>query len=366
MMMKLPLITSLYIVRIFSFWSGALIGIFYSLILLFEFIELIRRASTKTGVGVSLVFKMAFLKTPFIIQKIIPLLILYATVLTFKRLHKYYELIIIRTSGLSIAQILLPILSAVFLFSCFDLVVFNPLSAALKKQFDRLELRHLKQKSSQLTLSDTGLWLKQQEESGYTIIRAERIDLQSKNLSGVSFFMFDTPDVFKEQISAKTAFIKSGYWELISASQKLSHENPVFHPKILFKTDFTLEGIEDHFTPPETLSFWELPTFIKILERAGFSGISHRFYWESLLAKPFFMLGMVLLAACFSFHWEREQSWGWAISKTTLAGFSLYILNDVMRALALSMAIPIGVALWVPAISIILISISFLLHVENG
>ncbi|HQS84375.1 MAG: hypothetical protein B7Y25_05495 [Alphaproteobacteria bacterium 16-39-46] len=366
MMIKIPLIISLYIARIFSLWTGALFGIFYSLILFFEFIELIRRSSTKADVGLLLIFKMSLLKTPFIIQKIIPLIILFATVLTFKRLHKNFELIIMRTSGISIAQILIPILSTVFLFSCFDLIVFNPLSAGLKKHFERLELHHLKQKSSQLTLSDTGLWLKQQEENGYTIIRAERIDLKSKNLSGVSLFIFNNPDIFKEQLSAKTALIKSGHWELISVLVKPSHESPISLPKTLFKTDFTLEGIEDHFTPPETLSFWELPSFIKILERAGFSGTSHRFYWESLLVKPFFMLGMVLLAACFSFHWGRAQSWGWAIFKTTFAGFSIYILNDVMRALALSMTIPIGLALWIPAISVIMISISFLLHVENG
>ena len=78
------------------------------------------------------------------------------------------------------------------------------------------------------------------------------------------------------------------------------------------------------------------------------------------------MWGMVLLAACFSFHWARVESWGWAIFKTTFVGFSIYILNDVMRALALSMTIPIGLALWIPAISVILIGISFLLHVENG
>lgn len=365
-MIKIPFILSLYLVRIFSIWTGAIAGIFSCLILFFELVELMRRSSTKTTVTMGHLIKMAFLKSPFIIQQLFPLIILFATVLTFKRLHKNFELIVMRTSGVSIAQVLIPLVSTVFLFSCIDLFIVNPLSASFKKHFELMELKHLKQKSSQLMLSDTGLWLRQQEEEGYAIIRAEHVDLQSENFLNVSIFSFDNPDVFREKLSAKKALIKSGFWELLSVSKQEAHESATFVPKAFFRTNFTLEGIEDHFTPPETLSFWELPSFIKILEQAGFSGTLHRFYWQSLLVRPFLMMGMVLLAACFCFYWDRVHSWGWIIFKTTSAGFILYISNDIMRALALSMTIPISLALWVPIVSAISISIAFLLHVENG
>src|SRR3546814_2082005 len=98
--------------------------------------------------------------------------------------------------------------------------------------------------------------------------------------------LFGANDEFVERFDARTAKLGNGYWELRDVTVTSTTGRPEQRRAIRIPTRLTIQNITDSFASPETMSFWELPGFIRILENAGFSAVKHRLYWHALLASP--------------------------------------------------------------------------------
>ena len=131
-------------------------------------------------------------------------------------------------------------------------------------------------------------------------------------------------------------------------------------------TDWTPNKIQDSFSPPETLSFWRLPGFISILEKAGFAATRHKVHWYSLLAMPVMLAAMVLIAATFSLRMARRGGVAMLIGSGVMFSFFIFFLSDVVVALGYSDTIPPLLAALTPAAVTTLIGASILLHIEDG
>jgi len=114
------------------------------------------------------------------------------------------------------------------------------------------------------------------------------------------------------------------------------------------------------------MSFWHLPSFINMLEQAGFSAIRHKLYWNSLLAQPFLLGGSVLIAALFSLRPPRRGKTGLLVVGGVLAGFLLHFFTDIVMALGSAGTLPVWLAAWAPALVVTLIGSAMLLHLEDG
>ena len=56
------------------------------------------------------------------------------------------------------------------------MTVFNPIASVMQARFEKLENRVLRGSGDQLTLSRSGLWLRQSDEEGnHSIIHAEKL-----------------------------------------------------------------------------------------------------------------------------------------------------------------------------------------------
>jgi lipopolysaccharide export system permease protein len=131
-------------------------------------------------------------------------------------------------------------------------------------------------------------------------------------------------------------------------------------------TQLTSRKIEDSFASPETMSFWDLPGFITLLEQSGFPAQRHRLHYNVLLARPFLLSAMVLVAASFSLRMQRRGGVTGMIIGGVISGFSLYVLSDIVFALGLSAKIPVTLAAWVPTGVSLIFGASMLLHLEDG
>ena len=185
-------------------------------------------------------------------------------------------------------------------------------------------------------------------------------------LSDVIIFLFEGDDHFIGRIDAENARLRDGYWDIRNAWISSPNKRPYHVTTHRMDTDLTLNKILDSFASPETMSFWQLPSFIKILEKAGFTGHRHKLYWHSLLASPMLMAAMVLVAAIFALRASSRAGAAWAISGAVLCGFLLYFMSDLVYALGLSASIPALLAAWTPAGVSTLLGLSALFHIEDG
>lgn len=335
-------------------------------ILIADTIELLRRASgpNKTAT-LETVLQMASLHIPFMAQKALPFVVLVGGILTFARMTRSHELVVARAAGVSVWQFILPVLVIAALLGGLFMTVINPLASATTSRYEQLDTTHLRGNSSLLALSQSGIWLRQGDSDGQSVVHAERIDQETLTLHNTIIFLYAQEDQFVGRIDAAEARLENGYWNLKDALFTAPDEPACLRPSARMPTNLTLERIQNSFSPPETLSFWALPGFIDVLEEAGFSSTKHRLHWHSLLAVPLLLCAMVLIAATFSLRFTRRGTWVLVVAGL-LNGFLFYFVSDLVLALGLSGKLPPVLAAWTPAAIFTLLGVAGLFHLEDG
>ena len=335
-------------------------------ILIADTIELLRRASgpNKTAT-LETVFQMASLHIPFMAQKALPFVVLVGGIVTFAKMTRSRELVVARAAGVSVWQFILPVLVIAALLGGLSTAVVNPLASATTARFEQMDATHLRGQSSFLALSKSGIWLRQGDADGQSVVHAARIDQETTTLYDTIIFLYAQEDHFVGRIDAAEARLEDGYWNLRDALFSAPDEPARHRANARVPTDLTLERIQNSFSPPETLSFWALPRFIEVLEGSGFSSVKHRLHWHSLLAGPLLLCAMVLIAATFSLRFTRRGTWVLVLGGL-LTGFLFYFISDLILALGLSGKLPPVLAAWTPAGVFILVGVAGLFHLEDG
>jgi len=366
--MRVSATLSVYIGRQF-FWSFlGLLLVILLIVLLFDTVELLRRAHGQSGVSFAQLLEMAFLKLPYMGQQMFPFAALFGGMLTFWRLARHHELVVTRAAGISAWQFLLPVIGVGFLLGVLMTVALNPLASASLSQYERREALMLKGNHNLLALGASGIWLRQANADGQAVIRASRILTAGNDITlyDLTVFRYRGSDEFYQRIDAELAELEDGFWRVQNAHVQ-EPENPAqFDETVWLETDLTLASIQDSFAPPETMSFWSLPGFIQKLEDSGFSAVRHRLHLHSLLAAPLLMCAMVLIAATFTLRTSRRGGATYVVTGGVLTGFVLYFFSDIVFALGQSDSIPVVLAAWTPSGVATLLGLAMLLHLEDG
>lgn len=336
------------------------------IIFLAEILELIRRASSQPDVTFQLVLQMTVLKFPHTLQKLIPFAALLGGMFVFWRLNRSSELVVARASGVSVWQICVPAVVIAGSIGVFFITVINPLGSTMLLRFEQMENDYFKGKATQLAISRSGMWLRQANDKTQSVIHAVRMTSEDMTLRDVTVYLFDDKNQFVQRLDASDAHLAAGTWELknvlVTTPGKLSKQEAAYS----LPTNWTAAKIKDSFSPPETLSFWHLPGFIELLDKAGFTATRHRVYWYSLLAIPIMMIAMVLIAASFSLRLARRGGVAILAGSGILFSFFILFVSDVVHALGLANTIPALLAAWTPTWVTLLIGLSILLFIEEG
>ncbi|MEM6812324.1 MAG: LPS export ABC transporter permease LptG [Pseudomonadota bacterium] len=336
------------------------------IIYIFDSIELLRRAADRNDIGLSQALLLSFFKLPEVGQKIFTFSILFSSMITFWQLSKKHELVIMRSAGLSAWQFLIPIIFAAFLIGVFKITVINPVSVMLLKNYDILEARYFDKRDTPITLSDQGLWLKQETDNNSAVVHAKKLNVQDWSIELATVFIFDNQNDFQKRIDSPIGYLRNGVWEFRDVIENspgfLSERSQVF----ILETPITREQLEENFSSPETVSFWDFPQVIEQLDATGFRSSSLKIYYQVLLSQPLLFISMVLLAACVSIKPARMQNSFLLVIIGIGMGFAVFFSSNFLQALGASEQIPLFIAAWFPAIISFLLGIGFLMNYEDG
>lgn len=365
--MRLSPTLSFYLGRQFGLWLVGVLAIVMSIALLFDVVEMMRRASGHDDVPFTALVYMSLFKLPHLVYLTLPFLTLFAAMITFWRLARANEAVVARAAGISAWQFIFPAVAITALVGILQVTVINPMSAAMLSHYEKLEAEYLKRSDSLLSVSRNGLWLRQNEGNGaHTIIHASGVAQDAMELRNVIVLRFSDQSQFVDRVDASTIILQDGYWLIPSGWRSKPNVSPEPVRNETIKTDLTETRILDSFAPPATMSFWDLPEFINVLENAGFSGHRHRLHYHALLALPLLLGSMILVAASFTLRINRRTGTGLALMSGLFASFLLYFITDIVHALGLSATIPVPLAAWTPAGVAMLTGLTMLFHLEDG
>lgn len=364
--MRLSWTLSRYIAQQFIASVGMVFLAVISLVYLVDLVEGMRKYGGRESVEFSIIVTMSFLKLPGLAEQVLPFTVLFGGMWTFTRLTRSHELVVARAAGVSVWQFLTPPLAIGLIAGLVLVTLFNPMAAAMNQQFERLHVRHTSGGTSQLSISRTGLWLREGTEAGQLVIHALKVSDQGVRLDDVIIFEYDPDDRLIGRIDAKSAALTVGFWEIRHAWASPVGQPPVYREQIKLATNLLIEDVEENFAAPNTMSFWELPRFIQIAESAGFSATRHRLHWHTILSTPLLIFAMILIAATFSLRFSRLGGIGQLVAAGVLTGFALYFISDLAEALGLSGNLPVALAAWAPTGVATLLGTTMLFHLEDG
>ncbi len=358
---------SAYIARHFFLWFCGVYGAMTVVTFLADYIELIRRGGAKVQATLGLLFEMAALQSPQTAQEVLPFAVLFGTMLAFWRLTRHNELVIVRTAGISVWQFLMPAVLVALLIGIVAVTIFNPIASVAAAAYEKLDARILGGGSDHTLLSNAGFWLRQSDGAGnQIIIHGGKFASPDLVLDNVSIFFFDDRTKFTSRIDARTARLETGNW-LIEDGVRWRPDKPLESlARWRLPTRLTPRKIEQSFASPETMSFWDLPGFIELLKRSGFPAQRHRLQYDVLLARPFLICSMVLVAAIFSLRMQRRGGTTIMIVGGVASGFVLFVVSNIVFALGISATVPVALAAWTPTAVSLIFGASILLHLEDG
>jgi lipopolysaccharide export system permease protein len=362
---------SFYIARRFLMTLGIVFGVFFGIMLLIDTIDQLRRLSG-SGAGMMEALHLAALNVPESLYRILPLIVILAAVALFMALARSSELVVVRAAGRSGLRFLIaPVLTAL-ICGLLAVAVLNPLVAATGKLYDSAQASIARSGQSILSVSSSGLWLRQGDGTGQTVIQAARSNQDGTQLFGVTFLLFDATGLPSARVEAAVATLEPGEWRLEGAKRwDLAEANPEQTASLLpegstLPSDLTREGIRDSFGAPSAIPFWSLPAYIDSLEKAGFSARSHEVWFQMELAQPLLLAAMVLVAAGFTMRHARFGKTGTLVLLAILAGFAIFFLRNFAQVLGENGQIPIALAAWTPPVAATMMALGLLLHLEDG
>jgi lipopolysaccharide export system permease protein len=340
-------------------------GIFV-LVGLLDYIELMRRANDLPAASAILVAKTSFYRVPQIAERVLPFCVLIGGMSCYLNLSRRLELVVARAAGMSAWQFISPALIVAFALGILATTIYNPISAILQERSKRYEAELFGQNPSALRGNGGTFWVAQNSADGQAIISAKSSTDQGVGLNGVSVFTFDRAGHFKQRIEARAAELEPGAWRLLDARIYELSVLPVDQAEYLLKTSLTAEQVRESFATPETVPFWELPTYISIAEHAGLGAAGYRLQFQKLLARPFLLSAMVFLAAAVSLRFFRFGGVQKMVLSGMAAGFLLYVLSKVTEDLSKAELMHPVAAAWLPVLVGGLTGLVALLYLEDG
>ena len=345
--------------------------IFLAFLTLINLVEQMRRFDSN-DVSFSDIVILTLLNAPGAIYQILPLVMILSAVSLFLTLARTSELVVTRSAGRSALVTLASPICVAAVIGITTVTLFNPIVASTTRQYITLEQEYKSQKKNAVSISRDGLWLRQGDEYGQTVIHALSTSDDMRTLFDARFLQYNTDGQLKARIIADEAHLTNNGWQLIRAKQWSlgTPGNPEETSKeivaLTLSTTLTIDNIRDSFSEPAAISIWEMNAYIEGLEEAGFSTRRHKVWQQMEFARPLFLMAMVLVGASFTMRHTRFGKTGVAVLAAIMMGFGLYYVRNFAQILGENGQLPTMIAAWTPPIASILLALGLLLHMEDG
>lgn len=346
---------------------GAAISVFFGvfvLVVLVDYVEMTRRAADLANASPLLVAKISLYRVPQVTERILPFAVLVGAMACYLNLSRRLELVVARSAGISAWQFIAPALAVAIGLGILATAIYNPISAILREQSKRLEAELFGERAG--GGQTAGFWARQRSADGLSIINATSSRRQGSELDGVTVFTFDPNGRFQERIESRGATLEVGHWRLVDARVYSSAAPMRQHASYLLPTNLTPAQVRESFATPDTLSFWQLPEYIELAEQAGLMAAGYRLQYQILIAKPFLLTAMVLLASSVSLRFFRMGGVTRMILSGIIAGFMLYVISKVTEDLSKAELMHPVAAAWLPVLVGGLTGFVALLFQEDG
>ena len=346
------------------------IGVFASifmLLVLVDYIEMVRKTSGLASASAIMVAETSLFRVPQLLEKMMPFCILIGAMTCYLALSRRLELVVARAAGVSAWQFISPALASAIVLGVLATVAYNPMSANLRELSKRMEAQLFGSAPGGGIQDASGFWINQinrrrpdhhqrraQRAAGRAADRTDRVRVRHTTTSSRS-----------ESRRGKRRWRKATGCSNRCGDTRSTPRRST-RTRFTLPTSLTAAQVRNSFSTPETVSFWQLPSYIRSSESSGFATAGYRLQYHKLIAQPFLLAAMVMVAASVSLRFFRFGGVQKMVLSGVGAGFLLYVLSKVTEDLSKAELMHPIAAAWLPVCVGGLTGFLALLYQEDG
>lgn len=355
-----------YVAKRFLFTILGAFVVCACLIFMIDMVELLRMSRRATDLSGKTLLWIGLLRLPAFSEILLSFAVLVGSIGALLSLNRKSELTVMRSAGMSAWQFLRPGLTVTLVLGILAVTLFNPLAATARSEAEQLTAEVFGREAGLLAASGEGSWLRQDGADGQSVINARATSNQGLSLAGVIAFQFDPQGRFVERIDAERAVLQDGYWELHRTIVSRPLREPEYFDTYSLSTHLNRERVGDALGSEIAVSFWQLPDLIQASEKAGLSASKYRMQHALLISRPGLLIAMVVLAATVSLRSFRSGGIQTMVLMGMIGGIGFFLLAEISRQVGAAGLLSPALAVWVPIALALLVSLTVLLHQEDG
>jgi lipopolysaccharide export system permease protein len=334
-----------------------------ALLALFAFFDLIQELESlgKGAYGLGQILMFVLLSVPGHVYEVVPVAVLIGTMYALAQFGRNSELVVLRTSGISMAQMARPLLLVGGIFAAVTFIGGELVAPISEKSAQKMRIMATDSVVAQDFRS--GMWVK----DGNSFINIEDV-LPDAGLLNVHIYEFD-PDFRLRVISnARTAHYNGKHWELREVMQTSFADRSIrsqFFDKASWNSVIQPELLNVLLVVPEKMSAWNLYSYIQHLSENRQKTTRHQIALWSKMTYPIACIVMVVLALPFGFLQQRAGGISAKISIGIMLGISYQVLNRVFVHLGLLNDWPPPVSATIPTLLFLAGGVGMLLWNER-
>jgi len=318
---------------------------FVGIYLVIDLIEKIPRF-LRSGAVAGDILQYFIWKIPEMVSRTATFSILMATLLTLGVLSRDSEIIALRSCGISLLKISLPMLTLGFAASILLLInaeLVLPYSYARTEVIEQVKI---KKKGDRVSFKRNNIWFR----SNSMILQARLFEPLTQTLSGVVVWSVDGSMNPVSRIDADTAQYREGRWLLNSTTmrsfQTAAGYAPQFAQTLPLDLNLKVEDLRVLDKDADNMSIRTLHEYAENLRRGGYQAFRYLTLMHTKIASPFAALIMVLLGIPFALKNSRSGGIAMGIGASIGIGFAYFVVNAVLLSYGRSGVLTPLVAAW--------------------
>ena len=308
-------------------------------------------------------FLLVLLNIPSLIYELFPFIVLLSVQLLMIKIIDNGELITFKNNGLSNFNIIKIISSSSFILGLLVIILLYNFSAILKFQYLDIKKNYTKDDKYLASITENGLWIKDEIDNKINFINAKTIGLNS--LNDVEIMQLDNNFNHLSSIKASRVFIKNNLWE-INEGIIIKDDNSVEQLKnYQFNSHFNYEKINSLYANLSSITMWGLYDLKTDYNLVNYSTTEIEYHLQKILSYPIFLTIMSILSIVIMMNIKFQKSKIIFIIFGVLLSASIYYVNYFFGIIGKNERLPLLVALWTPQIILMIISIIGLIRINE-
>jgi len=342
-----------YIVKNFLLMILNVSSVFLGLIIIMSVFEEISFFS-KIDVSIYFPILLVILNSLSVLYEIFPFIFLIGVQFFFIKFLDSNELIAFKSYGLSNIKILKIIMLTSFFSGTIIMSIFYNFSSILKFKYIDLKNQYTNDNRYLASITENGLWIKDENKNQTYIINAEKISLNE--LHSVDVIVLSNDFILDKTIFAEKVDISNKQW--LMNDVKIIEGNSVNKfDEYVFFSNFDYEKINNLYSNLSSLTIFDLLKLRKDYRSVNYSVTDIDIHIKAIFSYPFFLTIMSVFSSIIMMNIKHQKPKIFYIVGGIIFSVLIYYLNFFFSALGKNEQIPATLSVWLPIILLSIISL---------